>query len=75
MTTKATPLKIPLAPANPVANIPVNIQHGHDGEQIVMIFSQSVLNLKLSPEQAVAFIEAIKGSMEKLARHQQEKLN
>jgi hypothetical protein len=50
-------------------DIPMQIKHGHDGRNVVVIFSQPVPNMAFTPEQAQAFIDSMKHSMEALAAH------
>lgn len=63
----------PSTPTRGAADTVTNIQHGHNGSQIVVLFSQSLNNLALTVEQAQAFMAAMQNSIEKLAEHQKGK--
>lgn len=49
---------------------PVNMDHGHNGTQVIVRFSRPIPNLALTLEQTEAFIAALQGSKERLIEHQ-----
>lgn len=49
---------------------PLEIKHGHTGDQVFISFPWIVDNLLLTPAQAEAFIVAVRDSLEKLKAHQ-----
>lgn len=49
---------------------PLQITHGHTDTHVLVQFPRLVPNILLTPEQAEAFIAAVRGSMAKLAEHQ-----
>jgi len=58
------------------ANVPVNVTIGHDGQQLVVKYSQRLEFITYTPEQAKAHIEQLQACLENLEQHQaQAKLN
>lgn len=47
----------------------LQIQHGHDGSHVILRFSQPIDNLSFTPEQAEAFIAAMRNSVVMLEAH------
>lgn len=56
--------------AQRVESAEINIQHGHNDDQVVVIFPRPVTQLGLRIDQAEVFISAMKNSIEKLKAHQ-----
>lgn len=48
---------------------PLTMEHGHNGERIIVVFSMSIQNLQLTPAEADAFVAAIQGSKQRLAEY------
>lgn len=63
----------PSTPTCGAAEPSLNIQHGHNGSQVVVLFSQRVDNVALTVQQAKEFMAAMQNSLEKLAEHQKGK--
>jgi hypothetical protein len=49
---------------------PLQIQHGHTEDQVLIRFPRIVDHILLTPAQADAFILAVRDSLEKLKAHQ-----
>ena len=54
---------------------PVNIAHGFTDTHIALQFNRNVNQLFLTPKEAIALIDAIKVSMQRLEEQQQELTN
>ena len=55
--------------AQQVSSAPIRISYGHDGECVLMVFSQSVRNNRMTIEQAEAMRGALADAIEKLKAH------
>jgi len=49
---------------------PMQIQHGHNGEQVYVGFGRMTDHVFLTPAQAEAFVAAVQNSLAKLREHQ-----
>ena len=56
--------------AQRVQDLPLRIEHGHDGQKIVQVFSQPVKQHSMTIQQARDMIAAIEKSIQMLAEHQ-----
>ena len=52
---------------------PLQINHGHTDDQVLVKFTRFVDHVLLTPEQAETFIAAIRGSMEQLVKYRAAK--
>lgn len=60
----------------PDTPIPINVNIGHDGKQLVVSYSQRLEFITYTPEQARAHIDSLEGCLAHLLEHQaQAKLN
>lgn len=61
--------------AQPLQSGPMQIQHGHTDEQVLVQFSRPCDHILLTPEQADAFCAAVQNSKAMLAAHRARKGN
>ena len=50
-------------------NIKTEMNHGHNGEKVVVIFNQPLANLIMTEDEVDAHIAALQGSMQALREH------
>ena len=53
----------------PTQNIKTEMNHGHNGEKVVVIFNRPLSNLIMTEEEVDAHIAALQGSMQALREH------